>query len=415
MELEFKISPYQESMDIIAVYEKEEVRHEYFFLNRDFIITNCLADGINYDLAKDMEVVSLDDFNGYEVCKYLLPQFSKLLILEYTGVLTGKTGCCPYVRETISPGFTFIRWETFCYPIFFNEDFTLRQFLGTRLNIDITVIMPDEFLAVACAPEVSNQVEHGKRTQKFFSDRHGIAIAIAKYTVKEFSIGTFYLLGEIDSVQLEKTMIAAHNFMNEHFGIRDIRKRTNYAAIPNKLGSFATYITVFIDEVTFESVKTMNHILHEFVHLGWNVKADDETQSIRFFDEAFTSYFEMRLMEHLTKDNYRLAENIASYRRQLNSFDGNIPIIGFGKHRYGDLSYTIGAICLYELSELVGVEIFEEATKTFLQQYKDSLVNMEMFCNEYKRLCKHPELEQFLEDWIYSTKGPKSYIASYLS
>jgi len=297
--------------------------------------------------------------------------------------------------------------------MFISEDVTFRQFLGTRLRIDVTITMPDEFIAVACMPETVSYIENGVRTQVLWSDRHGIAIAIAKYTIKELSVGKFYLLGEIDSVNLEKTMITAHSFMNEHFGIRDINKKTNYASIPNKFGSFATYITVFVDEATFESVKTMSHIIHEFTHLGWNAKADDETQKIRFFDEAFSSYFEMRIMEHFTGENYKLVEFINRYKHQLNNYNSDIPIIEFGNHGYGDLSYTIGAICLYKLSELVGIDIFEEATKLFLQKYKDTPVNMEIFCNEYIKLCNNPKLEQFFNDWIYTTTGTKSFLESH--
>ena len=412
MKLEFNVNPYQGYMDVKIVYEKDEIKQEYFYLNRDFVITHCIADEIKYDIANDAVMVPFDDFGGYEAKKYLIPQFDKQLVLEYKGILSGKTGCCPYVHETISPEFTFIRWETFCYPMFISDNVTFRKFLGTKLSIDVTITMPYEFIAVTCMPETASHIENGVRTQAFWGDRHGIAIAIAKYTVKELSIGTFYLLGEIDDVQLEKTMIAAHGFMDEHFGIRDIKKRTNYAAIPNRFGSFATYITVFVDEVTFESTKTMNHIIHEFIHLGWNVKTDEETQKIRFFDEAFTSYFEMRVMEYLLKDDYRLAEIINNYRQQLSKFNDNIPIIDFGKHGYGDLSYTIGAISLYKLSEFVGIEVYEDATRTFLQKYKDTPVNMEIFCNEYLKLCNKPELEQFFKDWIYSANGPKSFITS---
>ena len=196
------------------------------------------------------------------------------------------------------------------------------------------------------------------------------------------------------------------------FTKKDISSRTNYAAIPNRFGSFATYITVFIDESAFGAIKSMNQIIHEFIHLGWNVKADALTQRARFFDEAFTSYFEMRVMEHLLNDDYRLIEYIGAYKNQLARYDANVPIIEFGLHQYGDLCYTIGAICLHKLSEFVGVETFEEATRTFLKRYKETPVNMEIFCNEYINLCNKPGLEQFFEDWIYTTRGPKSFIAS---
>lgn len=112
MKLEFNVKPYQGCMGVRIVYEKDEIKQEYFYLNRDFAITHCLADETEHEIANDAEIASFDDFDGYEVKKYFVPRFNKQLILEYTGILTGKTGCCPYVRETISPEFTFIRWET---------------------------------------------------------------------------------------------------------------------------------------------------------------------------------------------------------------------------------------------------------------------------------------------------------------
>ena len=415
MKIEFNVKPYQGCMNVKITYDREEVKQDYFYLNRDFVINHCLADDEKYDISNEIELSSLDNYDGYQVNKYFLPQFHEQFTLEYTGYLTGKTGLCPYVRETISPDFTFLRFETFCYPLFFDDssEKTLSDFLRTRLTIDVTVIMPEEFTAVSCMPEVAYKIENGIKKQLFWSDRHDLAIAVAKYTVKKLSFGNFYLLNEIDGAQLENTMKIAHSFMNEHFGVRDISARTNYAAIPNHYGSFATAITVFIDESTFDSIKSMNQIIHEFIHLGWNVKTDSETQRIRFFDEAFTCYFEMRVMEHLMKDSYRYIEYIEAYKNQLTRYDGNVPIIEFGRHGYGDLSYTIGAICLYKLSEFVGVEIFERATREFLQKYKDTPVNMQIFCDDYISLCHKPGLEQFFKDWIYTTNGPKSLIGGY--
>ena len=121
----------------------------------------------------------------------------------------------------------------------------------------------------------------------------------------------------------------------------------------------------------------------------------------------------MRVMEHILGENYRLNDYINAYIKQLKRYDINIPIIDFGKHEYGDLSYTIGAICLYKLSELVGIDVFEKATTTFLEKYKDIPVNMEIFCNEYSRLCNNPKLKQFFEDWIYTTNGVKCFVEAW--
>ena len=61
MRIEFNVRPYQSSMAVEIVYEKEEINQTYFYLNRDFVITHCAADGIEYDINKDVEMVTFDD------------------------------------------------------------------------------------------------------------------------------------------------------------------------------------------------------------------------------------------------------------------------------------------------------------------------------------------------------------------
>jgi hypothetical protein len=79
-----------------------------------------------------------------------------------------------------------------------------------------------------------------------------------------------------------------------------------------------------------------------------------------------------------------------------------VPIKDFGAKGYGDLGYTIGALCLYKLSGLVGEETFDRAAKEFLDKYKDTPVDFEKFCEEYIRLCPGVDLEGFFQEWIYS-------------
>lgn len=412
MKIEFNIKPYQACMYIKTEYAKEEIHQDYFYLNRDFVINKCFADGEEYDITDNARLESLETFDGYEVNKYSLPQSFQSIKIEYTGYLTGETGCCPYVRETISPDFTLIRFETFCYPMFCKDDIqNIIDFIASPADIDLTAVVPNEFIVASDADKIENYNADGMTSYVFKSKAFGFNMTAAKYMIKNLSVGKFYLLGEINGDQVEETMKSAYDYMNEHYGVRDISSDVNFVTIPNKLGSFAKPKTIFVDEITFESIENMAHIIHEFIHLGWNVPADNETQRIRFFCEAFTSYFQIRVMEYLLDDD--LHTNIDGYKWQLdNGFDGNIPIIDFGKYEYGDLSYTIGARCLYELSEFVGLDVFEKATTVFLEKYKNTPVNMEIFCDEYIKLCNNPGLEQFFNDWIYTTNGPKSLIAS---
>jgi len=409
MKIEFNVKPYQGFMDIKVSYEKEKIHQDYFYLNRDFIINRFYIDGVKYDVIDNTELISLETFDGYKVNKYSLPQSFQKIIIEYTGKLTGETGCCPYVRETISPDFTLIRFETFCYPMFCKDDIhSIIDFINSSADINLTAVVPSEFAIASDADEIENYSADGMTNYVFKSKTFGFNMAVAKYIIKNLSVGKFYLLGEIDINQVENIMKTAHDFMNANFGSREI-SGLNYIAIPDYLGGFAKPNALFVGTNTFDSIQSMNHIIHEFIHLGWNVPADNETRRIRFFDEAFTSYFEMRVMEYLLKDNYKLNDFINAYKNQINNgFDDNIPIIDFGKHEYGDLSYTIGAICLYKLSDFVGLDVFEKATTIFLGKYKNTPVNMEIFCNEYIKLCNTPGLEQFFNDWIYTINGPKS-------
>jgi len=196
----------------------------------------------------------------------------------------------------------------------------------------------------------------------------------------------------------------------------EISFRVRYAVIPDGLGSFACCKAgvVYIDESTFRSVKDMNQIIHEFIHLGWNAVADSETQRARFFDEAFTSYFEARTMQHITGEDYILRRAAASFRNSIASSKYKlVPICEFAGHEYGDLSYTLGALCLHELCTLVGEETFDRATTRFLEKYAHTPVNLDTFCQEYRLLCgpAHEQaVAQFFADWIFSCRGYQKYL-----
>ena len=146
--------------------------------------------------------------------------------------------------------------------------------------------------------------------------------------------------------------------------------------------------------------------MHEFIHLGWNAKAKESVQRARFFDEAFTSYFETRVMQSLLKNK---AYNKRSFESGLSAIKsgeyGLVPICEYGQYEYGDLSYSIGAKCLEELCKMIGEPLFDSATRAFLDKHKETPVDFEDFCNVYKTLCggeNEARLTRFFNDWIYS-------------
>ena len=420
MELTFNMSLYDGEMEVYAKYKKEDIKKQHFYINRDAIFEFFICDGIE----RDFEICSVDltMFDGYTASKVIIPIFSHSFEIKYKLKLSGQTGCCPYVREKITQDFTFIRWETFCYPMFFDDWDSFRN-LGLKLCL-IHIIIPTESEAISSEQIIdTKRISSSKKMISYISKKQGSDIfncAIAPYTKLDFSFGSIYFLRSMDDKKkqiVEDAMNKALFYMNEHFGQRDLSSKITYASIPDGFGSFACADTgvVFIQESSFNRVENLNQIIHEFIHLGWNAKAKDSVQQTRFFDEAFTSYFETRVMRNLLCD-----ETINGYVYGQRGVDGIkngqyklVPIFEYARMGYGDLSYTIGALCLEELCNLLGEELFDSATTAFLNNHRETPADFEDFCNEYKAFCgavNEARLSQFFDDWIYSCEALKKYI-----
>ena len=61
--------------------------------------------------------------------------------IKNKGIFNGETGSCPYVKEIISEGFSLLRFETYCYPLFVpNKDRGVNKYLLNRDTKDIIKI-----------------------------------------------------------------------------------------------------------------------------------------------------------------------------------------------------------------------------------------------------------------------------------
>lgn len=415
LDMSFKIDVFKESLTCQCKYEKCDICTSHFYLNRDFTVKSIQIDDKNFFTPSSL--VKLDVLEGYLVRKFQVPKFSNTLIIEFEGYLTGDTGCCPYVKETINENFTFIRWETFCYPMFIEDtQESLFKYLTISGYADISVEVPYGYEAIA-----SEKLTSKKENIFYFNDhkaaKYNFNCAIAKYKELILPTGIFYLLnGSFDSDMLIEVMDFTSKYMNSHFGYRDIKSNTKYVSIPDGYGSFTCEEndTIFIQESTFSSKKNMNQIIHEFTHLGWNAKAEGTVSRSRFFDEAFTSYYEMRIMNALERKEHYLDLYSKTWNEQMNSGKyKEIPIHKFGEYEYGDLSYTAGAICLYELTNIISENIFDNITTQFLNEFKNKPTTFEDFCNFYIDKAtndKKQSVKKLFDDWIYSCEGFKKYI-----
>jgi hypothetical protein len=389
-----------------ADYMKQDAKGGDFFLNRDFTVTRLLVDGKTVCPADIREQVTI--FDGYEVNIYHLPVFEDCVHVEYRGILSGETGMAPYVRETISEDFTFLRWETFCYPVFAPVE-NLFGALGDTAKLTMSVKVPKDYLVQFSGGSTTEQETNGGivYTASGNMPLAQYAAAIAGYQKIEYETGVYYFLPNTDTETISKlidpVMSRANAFMQEHFGEREFLQKLRVVEIPKGFGSFAVpeeHMT-YMDGSAFSSVFEMRQLVHEFIHTGWNAKLPaGEVGRCRFFDESFTCYFTWRVMADLLGKNG--AKPLLEQFTNTIGIDDPGPIKDWGLKDYGQLGYTIGALFLYKLSVLVGEEGFDRATAEFLAKYKDTPADFEKFCVEYKRLCPDVDLEVFFQKWIYS-------------
>jgi hypothetical protein len=395
------------TMDVTADYARNRVDGNDFFLNRDFTVTRLLVDGKNVNPADSTEQVTLALFDNYAVNIYRLPVFENSVHIEYRGMLSGKDGISPYVTETISPDFTFLRWETVCYPLFASAE-NLRAKLTDDFALTMSVEVPKGYVAQFSGSNAT-ETETGESTIWTVSGNMPLvhyAAAIAQYQKLEYETGVYFFLPGTDAERIaemiDTVMNRANAFMQEHYGTRDFPQKLRVVEIPQHLGSFAvpSEHMVFVDRSAFDSAFNMAQLVHEFIHTGWNTKVEDlDVQRCRFFDESFTVYFTYRAMADILGENG--AQPLLQRFTNTRSYD-LIPIKDFGAKGYGDLGYTIGALCLYKLSKRTGEETFDRVTKQFLEKYRVVPVDFEKFCTEYKNLCPNADLEAFFQEWIYA-------------
>lgn len=397
-------------------FNLDKVNTNKFCLNREFIVEEIKVDDQSICPKAICESIKLEGFEEYIVNQYTLPLEGKTIEIKYTGFLSGKTGICPYVQEKITEEFTFLRWETFCYPLFLQDgERSVYEYLSKcTIPGEIIVNVPKSY-GIVSTQNLKMKISEDCRTIYYFEgDWHNFSASIAKYKYVKLNCGEFYLMSDkVDMKLIEDTLQSAHNFLNSTFGHREINSNIKYGVVPDGLGQFAKNNTIYIVESALSSVYNLCNVVHEFIHLGWNVKTNMETHRTRFFDEAFTQYFTMRVMEKLlNKEEYRKFFNrhVESFNNQKKRLTKDVPIVEFGIHEYGDLSYTIGVLCLKELENIIGREDFDCITKLFLEKYKDSIVDFKLFYKEYSILSSETDIKEFFDEWIYSTSGYRKYL-----
>ena len=401
------------SMKVTADFVKSDVMGDSFLLNRDFVVHKIVCDGKEVHLDDEPEKLTITAWGDFDVYQYNLPPYTNTLHIEYSGVLTGETGLA-YAKEQISPEFTILRWETFCYPIFAKIE-TLTVDLMNLVDYEVTVYVPNGYTAVTSLDK--GMMKETSNRQSFTAsgklEMALLAVAISKFQILELESADYFLLKSTDKdlvIELADYIFSyADDYLSKHFGQVDAKNRLRVAEIPDRFGSFAVLNgNIFLAEsFGFKTKRDMFQLIHEYIHTKWNVSItlieDREVQRSRFFDEAFTRYFEYRVNASYFGEKEADFYINKVFKHTYGIDLSQLPSIkDWGKYELGNLSYSLGALCLYKLSELIGIENFDRITTSFLKEYREKSVNFELFCKWYEDESGNPDVKEFFRKWIYT-------------
>jgi len=410
MIIKFKIIPEEQTIEGQFIVKKGEVDSDQFLLNEDFEVGALWVDGHPLDPEEVSARVTYMD-RDYQVRAYKFDPDFQELIVSYKGQLTGQVGAWPYVKDQISPDFSLIRFESLAYPLFYdNTSQGLTAYLREgRMDdhIEVDLVGDQKLISSASLVDIKDNC------YQLRGDGRRINMAIGPYTHVKSNYGDFHVLGQgADTEGLVQDLEKAHGFLSDTFGKREVQTTTTYIEIPDGLGQFVDQGVAFILTSVLREAKYRYSFIHEFTHLGWNPRASQSVQKCRFFDEAYSNYLTLRVMEDIRDlvSAQALEEAlIRSYQKSLQSYDGRVAIVDYGKHDYGDQSYTIGALTLKALEDYMGRPSFDLITRDFLEAYRSQEVDFDGFMAFYGARRPDLDLSPFFKDWLIGTDGHKKF------
>lgn len=152
----------------------------------------------------------------------------------------------------------------------------------------------------------------------------------------------------------------------------------------------------------------MGQIYHEIGH-AWNAKVRPDLQRVRWFDEAFASYFQALALAEF-RGQKAFEDQMFEYRERFrqdvkrDARNANTPIADYGKEEIGENSYTKGAWSLYVLEEIVGEKQFDQILRTFLTEFATRPADFQSFEDVATRVSQR-DLSRFFREWIFGVQS----------
>lgn len=356
------------------------------------------------------------------VIRVLLPSpfftnSTKRITITYAGSIYGYSEVMPYVRDTISEGYSLLRPDTFAYPMVARPAFSSALAAYDALfTYDLDVTVPAGYSA-ATGGHLTSESRDSEGAKFVYASRvptRRLDISVAKFKVlRDESEGlALYVLpedaaGGVRILAELKNVIALYTRL---FGPPPHFQGYTVIEIPDGWGSQAGSGYILQASSAFTEPSKINEVYHEVAH-AWNVKTRGVVQRCRYFDEAFASYFESLATREFMGERAFLADLERS--RELfvqwvkhDHRNYETPIVDYWKEERGRLSYLKGAWSLYVLHQLVGDEIFFRIVRTFVNNFSDTPASFDDF-RKTAEAVSGKDLRKLFDDWIFTTESSR--------
>jgi len=389
------------------------------FLLYRLIKVTAVTDSSDRAIRYTQQVTEFDDFgqlqiNQIYVHKTLQAGESTTVKLHFNGYLLGyaETGM-RYIKDCISPEFTFIRFDTYAYPYpcLPNSD-VLRLSAGNKFDYSLTVNVPDSLMVVCGGKSVSLAKENGMVTCKYNSKqpawRIDIAIANYKQIVTNW-INVFYFVNKETAQQIANKGDDCLNLYRQWWGELQAYNGLTIIETEEGSGGQTDETTILLPSEAFNKNNGFEYLYHELSHL-WNVPIREAKGMSPRWEEGLATFCQILAAEKMgdkpegyTKERTNVYIAWFNGRIERNERLKNIPLIDYGNEDLTDFSYTQAMIMFSTLYYWLGEDTFNKLIGGFYEQYYKTGASTRAFTEYCIKHCKEKQIKTFFDNWMYTT------------
>ena len=379
-----------------------------------------LSDGEGNALDYDQRLTALEGWETFHVNAISVNPGAPLaagaemkLEIAYKGQLIGyaESGML-YVRETLDPEFTIIRYETFSYPQ-----------VAAPSDAAVTAARRQDafdYRFQATVPK-GHVVAHGSKlvgkknkadttifTYESTQPDTVMIFPIAPYATLEAGVADFYFFND-DRAGAQRLAAAAQGafaLFENWFGSRlDSDDTIAFIEIPEYFGSQASSPTIIQTAAAYKDDSKLYELYHEISHL-WNPAEPGATPSR--WNEGFGMFIQYLADDHFTGLpglDPQLDKLLTSTKRRLENEPGwrELPMKDFGAADATSLSYVAGGLFFGLVHRALGDDEFFKFYKGFYQQYGKSGATATGFA-DYAKAYGNDKVTILFDDWMLTSR-----------